>query len=59
MHNAFEYEWKGRDRKGRPVERRISIGPVLITALVGLVLTLTGHTLWTGMTEFVKAVKWW
>jgi hypothetical protein len=56
MQNAFEYEVKF-DKSGRPTERRWSVGPVLVTSLFGLILALTGHTIWNGMTAFVKAVK--
>lgn len=58
MHKAIEYEVK-YDRKGRPIERRWSIGPILVTTFGTLVLALTGHTLWNGIVTFVKAVKWW
>jgi hypothetical protein len=58
MHKAFEYEVKfGKD--GRPAERRWSIGPVLVTAISGVVLALTGHTTWSGILKFLATVKWW
>ena len=58
MHKAFEYEVKfGKD--GRPTGRRWSVGPVLITSIVALILTLTGHTIWAGMSVVLKSLKWW
>jgi hypothetical protein len=57
MHKAFEYEVKfGKD--GRPVERRWSVGPVLVTSFVMLILTLTNHTVWNGILALLKAIKW-
>jgi len=56
MHKAFEYEVKfGRD--GRPAERRWSIGPVLVTSIVALILALTGHTIWGSEQEFVEVAN--
>ena len=58
MHKAFEYEVKfGKD--GRPVERRWSVGPVFITTGAGVLLALTGHTLWTGIGAVLQSLKWW
>jgi hypothetical protein len=58
MHKAFEYEVKfGRD--GRSLERRWSIGPVLITSIVALILALTGHTILHAAATLLKALKWW
>jgi len=58
MHKAFEYEVKfGKD--GRPVERRWSIGPVLITSVVALILALTGHTILDAIATLLKALKRW
>jgi hypothetical protein len=58
MHKAFEYEVKfGKD--GRPVERRLSVGPVLVTAVSGVVLALTDDTLWGGVLKVLETIKWW
>jgi hypothetical protein len=59
MQHAFEYEWKGYDRKGRPIERRWSIGAVVVRGFVGLLLALSGHTLINGLVKLWLAVKWW
>jgi hypothetical protein len=58
MQKAFEYEAEF-DKSGRLLRRRWSIGPVLITSMAGLVLALTGHSLRSGISAFVKTVKWW
>jgi hypothetical protein len=58
MHKAFEYEMK-YDRSGRPSEKRWSIGPVSITTAAAVLLALTGHTVWSGIVEVFKAVRWW
>jgi hypothetical protein len=58
MHKAFEYEVK-YDSKGKAVERRWSVGPVLVTSAAALLLALTGHTVWSGITTLLKAVKSW
>lgn len=59
MNKAFEYEWKGHDRKGRPVERRLSVGAVSITTFATVLLTLTGHGMMSGLMSLLKALKWW
>lgn len=58
MHKAFEYEVK-YDSRGKAVERRWSVGPVLVTSTLALLLSLTGHTVWGGITAFLKAAKSW
>ena len=45
MNKAFEYEAKYKD--GKLIERRWSIGPILISGLVALVLGLAGKALVT------------
>jgi hypothetical protein len=45
MNKAFEYEAKYKD--GKLTERRLSIGPILITGFVALVLGLAGKALIT------------
>ena len=57
MQKAFEYESKF-DRNGKLLERRWSIGPVLVTSTFALILALTGHTIWNGILPLLKAVKW-
>lgn len=59
MHKAFEYEWKGYDREGRPVERHVSIGPALVSTVAAVILAVTGHGLWNGLKEFVQALRGW
>ena len=43
MNKAFEYESKYKD--GKLVERRWSVGPILVSSFVGLVLALAGKAL--------------
>jgi hypothetical protein len=43
MNKAFEYESKYKD--GKLVERRWSVGPILVSGLVALVLGLAGKAL--------------
>jgi hypothetical protein len=58
MKNALEYEAE-YDGKGRVVRKRLYIGPVLITTAAGLVLSMSGHTVWAGLASLWKAVRWW
>jgi hypothetical protein len=43
MNKAFEYESKYKD--GKLVERRWSVGPILVSGFVALVLGLAGKAL--------------
>jgi len=58
MHKAIEYEVK-YDQRGRAIERRWSVGPVLITTAATVMLTLHGHTIWNGIAALLKVIKWW
>lgn len=56
VKNAIEYEVKF-DRGGRLAERRLRIGPVLITTVAGLILALTGHTIWNTIVDLLEISK--
>ena len=58
MHKAFEYEVKF-GKSGKPTERKVSVGPVLVTTVSGVVLALTGHTIWSGISKLVETIKSW
>jgi hypothetical protein len=58
MHKAIEYEAEF-DKPGRLTKRRWSIGPVLVTTVAGVILALTGHTVWAGISTVLQSVKWW
>lgn len=58
MHKAIEYEAKyGKD--GKRTDLRWSVGPVLITTIAGVILALSGHTIWSGILAVVKEIKSW
>ena len=58
MKNGFEYEAE-YDPRGKLVKKRLTVGPILITTMAGLVLSLTGHTVWAGLAGLWKAIRWW
>jgi hypothetical protein len=58
MDKAFEYEVRFR-KDGKALERRWSVGPVLITSVVALILSLTGHTVRTEIITLLKTIRWW
>ncbi|MGA2149313.1 MAG: hypothetical protein ABSH49_30610 [Bryobacteraceae bacterium] len=59
MQKAFEYEAEYRDKNGRLVKRRVSIGAALATTAGLVILGLTGHGVWSDITTVLKAIKWW